>query len=178
MALFYDGMMSRKPRDRQRPIPDKFPTCRISEMDNGNDKKISVTNCAEALVWIDIAPLGARAKRDVRSAIETSCKWFGETPDSVPFDPIALRRLYKTVSPGGCGVTKKRFANVKSSVNHVLKLIGFTTPCQPLSKMWQEHLISIDKNYDRLLLTRFGRYCSQCGIEPTDVDDDTASAAT
>lgn len=143
-------------------------------MNESIEQKSRMMTCRSALEWLATASLAPREKRDIRSAIETSCKWFKRTPDTVPLDAAALRRLFKTISPGGCEVTKKRFANVKSSIGRLLELMCVKSQTVSLSAAWQANIALIDKPYDRLLLTRFGKFCSERQIAPADVTNSTA----
>jgi integrase len=140
-------------------------------MNENIEQELQMMTCSSALDWLETASLQPRDKRDIKSAIETACKWFKKTPGSVPLDPSVIRRLFKSVSPGGCGVTKKRFANVKSSIRRLLELMGIKSQTVTLSATWQANIALIDKRYDRLLLTRFGRFCSERQIAPCKVTD-------
>ena len=93
-------------------------------------------------------------------------------------DPVLLGRLFKSVSPGGVGVTRKQFANVKWAIGRLLDLMGLGTRRVkqfPLSAQWRDRVSGADDQYSYILLSRFGRYCSARKIEPSGVTDAIAN---
>jgi integrase len=127
-----------------------------------------------ALEWLDRSELGQVEKRDIRSAVETACCWFKMTPHEVPADPVALRRLFRSVPAGAVGVSKKRRANVKWGVGRLLKLIGVAPrhgKNEPLTPRWRTLIEAVSDKYARDLLRRFAGYCCLRQIEPEGVFD-------
>lgn len=148
-------------------------------MDAPNTTHASVLTLGLALAWIATAPLTDTQKRDLRSAVLTSCRWIGKSPDEVSGDPAVVRRLFKDISPGGAGVTRKTFSTVKSAVNRLLKLMGVVPrPIHkwPLSPKWQSSLRLIGDEQVRYSIKRFGRFCTSRGVEPEDVCEEIAGA--
>lgn len=126
------------------------------------------------LEWLKSAPLDDTQRRDIKSAVNTACRWFHKPPAEVPLDPVALRRLFKTVSPGKVGVTRGTFANVKWGIGRLLDLMGVGSRRahqSPLAPEWVALAAKIDDPYAAVLLRRFGRYCSSRAIAPCCVGD-------
>jgi hypothetical protein len=62
--------------------------------------------------------LGPREKEARRSAINTLCtKWLRKEPETVQADYRLIQRELARLNPVLCGVSKGRFANVKSLIN-------------------------------------------------------------
>lgn len=143
-------------------------------MDEQPQQTLTLATALERLE--DMLP-DSQQLRDLKSAAETAARWFRASPRDVPLDPVALRRLFKAVSPGGAGVTRKRIANVKWGLGRLLYLLGRSSrqahKCQ-LTPEWDALTIAIRKDYDRLLLRRFGRYCSGRGVRPAQVTNELA----
>jgi hypothetical protein len=125
-----------------------------------DDQHVSVLTLELTLTWLETAPLTDIQKRDFKSAVWSTSDWLGKPPDEVPANPAALRRLFKTISPGGAGVTRKRFANVKSGINQLLRAMGIVS--RPIHKMvlspkWMDHIGPIEDVYDGYFMRRLGR---------------------
>lgn len=132
---------------------------------------------ADALEWLETAQLGKTEERDLRSAVETSCRWFKKSPAEVPADPAALRRLFRQVPAGAVGVTKKRRANVKWGLGRLLVLGGVAKSAvrnAPATPAWVCLINTICDPYGRVLLSRFARFCSAHVVEAENVSDAVA----
>ena len=85
--------------------------------------------------------------------------------------------LFRRVSPGGLNVSKKRFANVRSSMLLALRLTGFgtlLTRCQPLLPEYDHLLAMAIGRYASKRLVRFFRYLSGRNVRPLEVTQDIA----
>lgn len=148
-------------------------------MSTGQYHDGNIKTLAEAIKLLDEAQLGEREKRDLRSAVETACRWFKKPPDQVPADPKGLRRLFEQVPAGAVGVSKKRRANVRWGIGRLLDLIGVGSHSahkSPLSPRWRELVDTISDPYARVLLSRFARYCSARQIKAATVSDEVSAA--
>jgi integrase len=134
----------------------------------------SIRVLSDALQWVDQSSLGEVEKRDIRSAVETACRWFKMTPHEVPADPVALRRLFRSVPAGAVSRTKKRKANVKWGVGRLLRLVGVVPRREkndPLTPCWRGLIDAVSDKYARDFLRRFAGYCCLRHIEPEGVSD-------
>jgi integrase len=139
----------------------------------------NIPTLAVVLKRLDDAQLTETAKRDLMSAVETSCRWFKKSAEEVPADPTVLRRLFRQVPAGAVGVSKKRRANVKWGIGSLLDLAGIGSRSvhkSPLAPRWHEIVVSVCDPYARVLLNRFARYCSARQIDAAAVSDEVAAA--
>ena len=147
-------------------------------MTNQQDRNRAVPTLATALQWLDGVELEPTEKRDLRSAVETACRWFRLPPDQVFADPVALRRLFKAVPAAAVGVSKKRRANVKWGIGRLLELAGIgplAARRTPLSPPWSALIDALEDRRAQVLLRRFARFCCSCGVAPKEVSDKLAS---
>lgn len=134
---------------------------------------------ASAIAWLLSAMPDDTDRRDLKSSVKTACRWFGKSPDQVPLDPVALRRLFSTVSPGKAKVTRKRVVNVKWGIGRLLDLMHVGSRKAHHSALlpeWVALIAKIEDKYARVLMRRFGRYCSARMITPCEVCDATTDA--
>jgi integrase len=69
---------------------------------------------AEVIVLISQADLSGRRKEELRSAVRTVARLLGTEPAAVAADPAALRRRLQSIAPEAHGISRGRWANVRS----------------------------------------------------------------
>ena len=93
--------------------------------------------------------------------------------------PSISAKLAK-LSPAAAGVSTKTFHNLRSDFLAAVKASGLHSAHRsarvPLSPAWQALLQELSTRRAHLGLSRFARYASERGIEPSGVDDSTIEA--
>src|SRR5437879_1559085 len=82
----------------------------------------SRANLADVIQLISKAELPEKQKQDLRSAIRTVAKLLDTEPASVAADPPLLRRKLEEISPDAHGLSKGRWANIRSLLGKALAL--------------------------------------------------------
>ncbi len=160
-------------------VPTRIACFPLGPTADMTERPMTVSTLADALRRTETMGLDPIQMRDMKSAARTACRWFKLRPDQVPADPVALRRLFHSISAGGEGVTLKRRANVKAGVRRLLDLAGgelYCTRRQPLTEDWLAVTGAVSNRYERQVIERFGRFCSARQISPDAVSDTHASA--
>jgi integrase len=120
--------------------------------------------------------LPTAARQDLRSAVRKVADVLGLPPGDVPANPGFLRQRLAKVGPAAHGISKPRWANIRSLLLRALRLAGVTVLpnryMAPLAPAWKElddklkHQRSI-----RLGLSRFMHFASAQDVMPEQVDD-------
>jgi len=63
---------------------------------------------------ISKADLPERRKQDLRSAVRSVAKLLGATPPEIAADPALLRRRLEVIFPEAHGLSRGRWANIRS----------------------------------------------------------------
>lgn len=119
----------------------------------------------EASDWTDVQ------KRDCRSAVSSFCKLFEVAPAEVPAAASRIRAKLQTLSPQALGISKGRWANIRSGLGKAIGLVGKSYPGRskaPLLPEWQERLDALPAKI-RYKLTAGTRYLSTMGVHPGEV---------
>ena len=83
---------------------------------------------AEVFRRIDAsAELSAPRKAAIRSAINTTSRWFNLPPAAIPAHPEFLRRRFRTFLPASAGAKPRRVSTVKSEVLFALRHLGLAS---------------------------------------------------
>ena len=93
----------------------------------------------EVITLISNADLPERQKQDLRSAVRTAAKLLGAEPEAIAADPAALRRRLEGLSPEAYGLSRGRWANIRSLLGKALALARPILPGRnvaPLSPEW------------------------------------------
>lgn len=131
----------------------------------------SRTTLADIISLISNGDLSDRQKQDLRSAVRTVAKVFGADPAAIPADTGALRRRLETVSPEAFGMSRGRWANVRSLFGKALAFARPLTPSrsvEPLAPEWDALITGFDQNRRWRILPLL-RWLSKQGIGPKDV---------
>lgn len=116
---------------------------------------------------------------ELRSAIKVFATAARQPASSIHADPQILRVLVAKASPQLVGISKPRWANIRSLIDRALAGIGVLTirarqRCA-VSPVWQELMDRAETLNTKAHLSRFARWCSREGIDAADVDDTTFS---
>ena len=121
---------------------------------------------------LDISP---QRRRDLISGIRCVARGIGMPPADIPASVNHLRKTTGRLHHKTIGVSKGRLANAVSAVRRGLEICGVVSPLGRdigmLSPTWRCLYDRLPKNYARVGLARFIRFCSIQGIEPGEVSD-------
>ena len=95
---------------------------------------------ADIILLINNSNLTTRQKLDQSSAVRSVAKALGAPPETIAAEPAALRRRLDGLSPSSLGVSKGRWANIRSLLGKALALAQPMMPGRsvaPLSPAWQ-----------------------------------------
>ena len=141
----------------------------------------------EKIAFPSFAALGAstladeslplKRRRDVASALSSLAKGLGIDPDVLLADPAILRTMLKDFTPAMAGLKRPHWRNTLSRTRYAMIQAGLiTVPGRynhALSGAWAALLAGFgeDAKSDYRILSRFGRYCGEIGVEPPQVDE-------
>ena len=136
---------------------------------------------AEVIARIEEAvDLPHSRRRQLLSDLRSFCRWQGAAPEHLPADVGFVRRCFGAMTPAGCGVSSRRFANVKSSLGRALDMAGLRHAGRrrgvPLSPRWQALSDRLPDKYFRDFIRPFMRFASAEGIEPGAIDEAASRA--
>jgi hypothetical protein len=121
--------------------------------------------------------LSNRVRADCRSALRSLARIMGRPLNEIPASPRLLRSRLDELSPARFGLTRGRWANLRSLVLKALKLAGVDAlPSRhvfPLSADWQQLYDLLPKRPQRVSLSRLLHRSSELGVAPQDVDQET-----
>lgn len=111
------------------------------------------------------------------SAVKAVAKMFSSPPSGVAIDIAAFRLALEQGQPGRLGMSYKRFSNIRSAFGRALIESGIDLEPlrlkEPLDAEWTNLDAMIKSPTDRRVLIRFMRWCSQSGIAPEAVTQET-----
>ena len=123
----------------------------------------------------DCAELSPARRRDLKSALRTIARLIGKPPEVIPANINWLHVRLRRVHPAAHGMSKKRFANVKSDALKALAITGCSRErsawLRKPSPAWAELLARLPDKHDRWRLSQLAQYCSAIGVEPHQVAD-------
>jgi integrase len=125
----------------------------------------------DIIALVQKADLTAIQKRDQVSAIRTVARLLGAAPDDIDADPRRLRLRLEAIAPEAIGLSKGRWANLRSLMGKALEHGRVMMPSRrvtPISSSWLVLLDQLDKNR-RTRLSAISRHFSNEGIEPSAV---------
>ena len=122
--------------------------------------------------------LQERTRLDLASAVRTFCKVTGLDPTTtLAGDLRALQARVAQSAPERFGLSSARWAVVRSQLLRALVLTGAAKPLRTattrLSPGWAQLIAAIPLVRHRHALSRFGRFCTQKGVEPGSVTQGT-----
>lgn len=128
----------------------------------------SRTSLGDLIHLISQADLSVRQKQDMCSSIRTAAKALGARVDEIVADPAMLRRRLDAVSPEALGLTRGRWANVRSLLGKALALVRPMLPGRSATMLmpaWDELIrdLALNRRYRIMPLLR---YLSERAIGP------------
>jgi hypothetical protein len=138
---------------------------------------LSPANLATLLAAVEVhSSLSESRKRDLRSAVTRVAHLLGNAPAAVPLALDAIRSGLNAVNPIAVGMTRKRFANIRSDFVAAVKATGLL-PVKaqrkvPLSLEWRLLFARLSGRRANLGLSRLGHYASAKGIPPGGINDE------
>ena len=116
-----------------------------------------------------------RRRREICSAIRTLERLFGRLLSVMPASPDFLRRLFESAHHVPAGISERRLKNIRSLIMAALRHVGISNNLAPygapFTEEWQSLMDGIESPYQKSAISRFGRYCSNCGVPITGVSD-------
>jgi hypothetical protein len=134
---------------------------------------------ADVLAAVQGAALPPLRRQEIAAALRTAARALGRPPERVPADPRRLAALLAEVAPLAIGLSPGRWANVRSLTRAGLGLVQPMSPGRhitPLSPAWQVLWRQLASRPVKVSLSRFARFCTVRGIDPTAVTEATFAA--
>jgi len=117
--------------------------------------------------------LPARTRADCRSALSSLARIIGRPLNDIPANPRWLRSRLNELAPARFGLSRGRWANLRSLALKALRLTGIAAlPSRHVSSLspeWQRLYDFLPRRPQRVSLSRFMHRCSEFGIPPQDV---------
>src|SRR5262249_550042 len=88
----------------------------------------SRASLADVIVLISQANLSGRQKGELRSAVRTVARLLDGEPANIAADPAGLRRCLEMIAPEAHGISRGRWANLRSLLR---KALGLVPPMLP-----------------------------------------------
>src|SRR5262249_48244965 len=135
-------------------------------------RAISELTLADVLAAVAAADLPKTQRQNLASAVRTIARLLGRPPELLAADPQRLAQRLCDVSYIAVGLSKGRWANVRSLLNQALAL---TRPMLPgrhrtkLSPAWQALYDALPQRGHAIRLSRPLHWLSDHGIEPAAV---------
>jgi integrase len=131
----------------------------------------SRASLADVIVLISQANLSDRQKQELRSAVRTVARLLDGEPADIAADPAGLRRCLEMIAPQAHGISRGRWANIRSLLR---KALGLVRPMmagrsvQPILPAWEVLTVNLPFSR-RVRLLPVLRFLSARGRGPTDV---------
>lgn len=137
---------------------------------DGNSRELSLAAVADA-VRAD-ATLAPQRKQDLLSALNTCSRVLGVPLDALPCAPRPIGTMMAKAKPAACGVSDRRWANVRSLIGKALAGAGPLLPARqrtPLSSDWAALSGALEPRYRRAAIEAGLRWLSARQIGPESV---------
>jgi integrase len=122
---------------------------------------------ADVLVAVQNAPMPARRRQEMASALRTVSRVLDKPLERIPASPQVLAKLLGQVAP--CGMSQTRRNNVRSLIRAAVALVRPVSPGRlrsPLSPAWKALRDQLRSASLRLSLSRLLHFCSSGDIDP------------
>lgn len=114
-------------------------------------------------------------RQNLASALRSLGKALRQPLDTIPADPVELRRRLNGCTPAMAGLSAGRWRNVRSLLQAALADAGIILvqgrSRRPPSAAWAALLAGLTAYGDRYKMSRFACWCTAGGIAPDAVDD-------
>jgi hypothetical protein len=118
-----------------------------------------------------------RQRQDISSGLRTLSKVINRPLCNLPCDVQSVRRRLTSVKPALHGISRGRWANIRSLVNKGLDIAGVERrkggDRSPVSAAWAAFLAPLPARPLRVAITPFARYCTGLVIDPAQVTQTT-----
>jgi len=126
-----------------------------------------------------IEGLSKTRRRDLISALRSMARFIDKDVALIPANTEWLRQRLRQIHPRQLRVSEKHFQNVKSAVIAALKMTsGNNKRLAAFPEMSSKFDVLYQAIPDPMMgykLSRFFRFCSECGLTPKTVTDDTVA---
>ena len=131
----------------------------------------SRASLADVISLISNADFPCRQKQELTSAVRTVARVVGVGPELIPADPAALRRRLDEFAPEAAGLSRGRWANVRSLLTKALTLASPMLPGRRVQSIMPAWLALADglARKRRMSLLPLLRFLSARGAAPSDV---------
>jgi integrase len=132
----------------------------------------SRTSLADVIALIAASALSDIQKRDQSSAVRTVARLLNAKPADISADPGRLRRKLERIAPEANGISRGRWANIRSLLGKALSLARTMQPGRsnaPILPAWEQLLEKLDRNRATRLKPLL-RYLSAGLVTPSNVD--------
>src|SRR5215469_13983123 len=139
-------------------------------------ERVSALSLADLLATVGASDLPERKRQELSSAIRTTARALGRLPENVPADGRLLAGRLKDVAPVAMGISRGRWANIRSLLRTSLALVQPISPGRHQNGLLPEWLAlwnGLMSRSDRIALSRVLRFCSARGISPNAVAKET-----
>ena len=145
-----------------------------------SSRSISRTECASAqsladlLARLQAGDLPKRQRQELASAIRTTARALGRSPENIPANGRLLASRLKGVAPAAIGVSHGRWNNVRCLLRTALTLIQPISPGRNRNDLSPEWLVlwnQLASRSDKIALSRVLHYYSAQGIGPNAVTE-------
>jgi hypothetical protein len=145
---------------------------RVSEKTSASAAQASL---ADVLIALEKnTTLSDTRLRDLRSSINRVARLLNDEPAHIRLDLPAISAKLAGCMPAAAGLGTKTFANVRSNFLAAVKASGIRPVGSvnvPMSPGWRKLMAGLSSKRMHIGLSRFARWCSANGIEPTQVSD-------
>jgi hypothetical protein len=118
--------------------------------------------------------------KEYRSAVAALSRVTGRTADQLPLSPPGLRPLLEAILPARYRMSRKRWANIRSSLAAIAALTGYVTPRSdrrvPLEGAWAAAMAPLPRTPQSAALNGFARFCQVNGIMQAEVEEASLEA--
>jgi integrase len=126
----------------------------------------------------ETSTLTPRMKTDFKSGIKCFARVLGlDLATTSASDLARFQSLISGFEPEAQGLSSERWSVIKSQVQRALVTTGFATPMLTanvtLLPGWKALFTGAQSKQLQLALSRFGRFCTQRGVTPDNVSDET-----
>lgn len=132
----------------------------------------SGTMLSDVIMAIGQADLPDRRRQELTSAVRTAARALGRRVEEIPADPRLLANRLSEVAQAAIGLSRGRWANVKSLLRAAMSQVREMSPGRhltPLSPSWQTLWERLPTRLQKTRLSRFMHFASAAGIDPKTV---------
>jgi hypothetical protein len=126
---------------------------------SGTTNPRAIRSYRQSLLWIEKKRFGTNSKDR-----------FGST---LPCDPLKLRPILERISPGQNRISLKRWSNLRTDLNSMLRKTGWLPPLpkRPALKTeeWNSLIKTVKNSPAQSMLAGFAAFCEVSNLRPSDI---------